>query len=59
MGRRMTEMACHWVSAVLLSGLDVIVSSWGWDNLVLTIVSFAIDGEELAFCALTAGATGW
>ena len=40
----------RWVERELelerVSGLDVIVSSWGWDNLVHTIVSFTFDGEE-------------
>ncbi len=48
--RSATERDERWVSRELdltrVRGLDVIVSSWGWDNLVHTIVSWDIEGEE-------------
>jgi len=48
--RSATDRDERWVSRELdlthVRGLDVIVSSWGWDNLVHTIVSWDIEGQE-------------
>jgi hypothetical protein len=48
--RSETDFDPRWVDRVIgldrVRSLDVIVSSWGWRNLIHTIVSWDIEGEE-------------